>query len=120
MSTLRFRSIFVSDVHLGTPDCQAAYLLDFLRSVRCETLYLVGDIVDLEALAQRLYWPPSHSAILVELVEIARRGTRVVYLPGNHDAPLRALCGQRIGGIEVEWNAIHVAAAATRASYWRM
>ena len=114
MSTLRFRSIFISDVHLGTPDCQAGYLLDFLRSVRCETLYLVGDIVDLEALGQRLYWPPSHSAILAELIDIAARGTRVVYLPGNHDAPLRALCGQRVGGIEVDWNAVHVAADGRR------
>jgi UDP-2,3-diacylglucosamine pyrophosphatase LpxH len=114
MSTLRFRSVFVSDVHLGTPDCQAEYLLDFLRAMRCETLYLVGDIVDLEALAQRPYWPPSHSAIVAELLAIAHRGTRVIYLPGNHDAPMRALCGQRIGGIELEWNACHVAADGRR------
>jgi UDP-2,3-diacylglucosamine pyrophosphatase LpxH len=64
MPQLRFRSIFISDVHLGTPDCKAAYLLDFLRSTRSEFLYLVGDIVDLEALAVRSWWHPLHSAIL--------------------------------------------------------
>lgn len=114
MSVLKFRTVFISDVHLGTPDCQAQYLLDFLRQTRCETLYLVGDIVDLEALAIRPYWPPSHSAIIAELVDLARRGTRVVYLPGNHDAPMRAFCGQRLGGIEVAYSAVHIAADGRR------
>lgn len=114
MSDLKFRTVFISDVHLGTPDCQAQYLLDFLRQTRFETLYLVGDIVDLEALAIRPYWPPSHSAIIAELVDLARRGTRVVYLPGNHDAPMRAFCGQRLGGIEVAYAAVHLAADGRR------
>jgi UDP-2,3-diacylglucosamine pyrophosphatase LpxH len=114
MSVLKFRTVFISDVHLGTPDCQAQYLLDFLRQTRCEVLYLVGDIVDLEALAIRPYWPPSHSAIIAELVDLARRGTRVVYLPGNHDAPMRAFCGQRLGGIEVAYSAVHIAADGRR------
>ena len=64
MGARHFRTIFVSDVHLGTPGCRAGYLLDFLRSTRCDTLYLVGDIVDLEALARRAYWHPDHGAIL--------------------------------------------------------
>lgn len=114
MSTLRFRSIFISDVHLGTPDCQSGYLLDFLRSTRSEFLYLVGDIVDLEALAQRPYWHPEHSAVLGELLRKAGDGTRVIFIPGNHDAPLRGLAGQSIGGIEVRLDALHVGADGRR------
>jgi UDP-2,3-diacylglucosamine pyrophosphatase LpxH len=108
------RSIFVSDVHLGTPDCQAAYLLDFLRSTRAQFLYLVGDIIDLEALAQRSHWPPAHTAVLAEIVAIAARGTRVVYIPGNHDAALRGLHGQTVSGIQVRLRAEHVAADGRR------
>ena len=80
-----YRSVFISDVHLGTADCQAAYLLDFLHQVRCETLYLVGDIVDLIAMQKRVHLPPEHQAIVQRLMEIADGGTRVVYVPGNHD-----------------------------------
>lgn len=105
-----FRSIFISDVHLGTPECKANYLLDFLRSTRSEFLYLVGDIVDLEALSARSYWHPLHSAILGELLHKAESGTRVIYIPGNHDAPLRGLASQKIGAIEVQLNAIHTGA----------
>lgn len=106
----QFRSIFISDVHLGTPECQAEYLLDFLRSTRSANLFLVGDIVDLEALRRRSHWPASHSAVLAEILAIAARGTRVTYLPGNHDAALHALCGQRIGAIAVAAHALHVGA----------
>ncbi len=112
--THRFRSIFVSDVHLGTPDCQAGYLLDFLRSTRSDYLYLVGDIVDMEAMAQRSQWPRAHREVVAELFAIAARGTCVTYIPGNHDAPLRGLCGQRLGNIEVQRNAVHVGADGRR------
>jgi UDP-2,3-diacylglucosamine pyrophosphatase LpxH len=114
MPPLRFRSIFISDVHLGTPDCKAAYLLDFLRSTRSEFLYLVGDIIDLEALATRSYWHPLHSAIVGELLSKAETGTRVIYLPGNHDAPMRGLVGQHIGAVEVQLNALHIGADGRR------
>lgn len=114
MAPHRFRSIFISDVHLGTPDCKAAYLLDFLRSTRSEFLYLVGDIIDLEALALRSYWHPLHSAILGELLHKAETGTQVIYIPGNHDAPLRGLVGQKIGAAEVRLNAIHTGADGRR------
>ncbi len=99
---LGFRSVFVSDVHLGTPDCRADYLLDFLRRLRCQTLYLVGDIIDFEALARRSYWPTSHAAVVAEMLEFAARGTRVIYVPGNHDASMRRLAGSTIAGIEVQ------------------
>jgi UDP-2,3-diacylglucosamine pyrophosphatase LpxH len=101
-------------VHLGTPDCRADYLLGFLRALRCETLYLVGDIVDLEALARRAYWPASHAAVIGQLLGMAASGTRVVYIPGNHDAPLRGLAGQTISGIEVKLHAEHVGADGRR------
>lgn len=114
MKPLTFRSIFISDVHLGTPDCKADYLLDFLRATRCENLYLVGDIVDLESLAAKSYWHPLHSAIIGELMAKAERGTRVVYIPGNHDAPMRGLAGQNIGAIEVRLDAIHTGADGRR------
>lgn len=114
MPPRRYRSIFVSDVHLGTPDCKASYLLDFLRRNPCEQLYLVGDIIDLEQLAIRSHWQPIHSAVLAELLDLARRGTRVIYIPGNHDAPMRGLAGRRIGEIEIQLEAIHVTADGRR------
>ena len=112
--TLGYRSIFISDVHLGTPDCQADYLLDFLKSTRCDFLYLVGDIVDMQAMSQRSRWPRAHRDVLSELFAIASRGTRVIYIPGNHDAPLRMLDGKRLGDIQVRFDAVHVGADGKR------
>jgi UDP-2,3-diacylglucosamine pyrophosphatase LpxH len=108
------RSAFISDVHLGTPDCKAAYLLDFLRNLRCEQLYLVGDIIDMEALARRRWWHPDHSAVIAEILTMAERGIPVTYIPGNHDAPMRGMAGQQIGGINVELDAIHLGADGRR------
>ena len=107
MPARQFRSVFISDVHLGTPDCRADYLLDFLRSTDCEQLYLVGDIIDLEAISRRPWWHPTHTRIVAELLRKAASGTRVIYIPGNHDAAFRGLAGQRIGPIEVRLDAIH-------------
>jgi len=101
------RSAFISDVHLGTPDCKAGYLLDFLRQLRCEKLYLVGDIIDLEALAKRRWWHADHSAVIAEVLDMARRGIEVTYIPGNHDAPLRGMAGQSLCGVKIELDAVH-------------
>jgi len=114
MRSRQYRSIFISDVHLGTPDCRSDYLLDFLRSTDCEQLYLVGDIVDLEALSARAWWHPTHTAIIGELLRKAANGTHVIYIPGNHDAAMRGLVGQRIGPIEVRLDAIHETADGRR------
>lgn len=114
MDRLRFRSVFISDVHLGTRDCRADFLLDFLRSTRCEQLYLVGDIIDLEALEQTPYWPARHSEVLAEFLAIAAQGTQVTYIPGNHDCRFRGMAGQRIGAIEVALDAIHTTADGKR------
>ncbi|MET0225041.1 MAG: UDP-2,3-diacylglucosamine diphosphatase, partial [Dokdonella sp.] len=114
MTRLSFRSVFVSDVHLGLADCQAGYLLDFLRSMQCERLYQVGDIVDFENMAKRPYWHADHSAVLAEILAIVARGTRVTYIPGNHDATLRRFAGQRFSGIDIALDAVHVGADGRR------
>jgi UDP-2,3-diacylglucosamine pyrophosphatase LpxH len=96
------RTIWVSDVHLGYRDCKADYLLDFLNHIHCDTLYLVGDIVDLWSLKRRFCWPEKHYQIILKLYELAARGVRVIYVPGNHDEPLRRFCGQYFGPIEIQ------------------
>ena len=80
-----FRAVFISDLHLGTPGCQADALLDFLRSHPSDFLYLVGDIVDGWQLRRRWYWPQSHNDVVQKLLRRARKGCRVVFVPGNHD-----------------------------------
>jgi UDP-2,3-diacylglucosamine pyrophosphatase LpxH len=114
MSRLRFRSIFISDVHLGLRDCQAGYLLDFLRATSSERLYLVGDILDIENAQLSPFWHATHGDVLAEILAIAARGTRVTYIPGNHDAPLRRFAGQRFAGIDIALNAVHVGADGRR------
>ncbi|MDO8274579.1 MAG: metallophosphoesterase, partial [Serpentinimonas sp.] len=81
----RFRTIFISDLHLGTPGCQAAALLDFLKAHPSDTLYLVGDIVDGWQLRRKWFWPQAHNDVLQKLLRRARKGCRIVYVPGNHD-----------------------------------
>jgi UDP-2,3-diacylglucosamine pyrophosphatase LpxH len=114
MKTFHCRTAFISDAHLGTPDCKATYLLDFLRQLRCERLYLLGDIIDMEALAKRHWWHATHGAVIGELFRLARRGVEVIYIPGNHDAPMRALHGQNFGGIRIEREAVHAGADGRR------
>ncbi|MDX1696100.1 MAG: UDP-2,3-diacylglucosamine diphosphatase [Ketobacteraceae bacterium] len=102
-----YRAIFISDVHLGTHACQAHYLKDFLVQNTCDTLYLVGDIIDLLAMRKRVCFTASHQEVLSRIMKMARQGVRVVYIPGNHDAMLRRFCGQVIAGVEVRLNAVH-------------
>ena len=108
MAKLSCRSAFISDVHLGTPDCKAAYLLDFLKHLHCERLYLVGDIVDLWSMRRGIYWPASHHEVLRLIVDKARSGTRVIYVPGNHDELARSLCGSLLAGVEVHQEFEHI------------
>jgi len=103
----RFRTLFVSDVHLGTRGCQAERLLDFLRWHEADTVYLVGDIVDGWALRSRWYWPQPHNDVVQKLLRQARKGTRIVYVPGNHDEFLRDYYGTHFGGIEVVEHVVH-------------
>jgi UDP-2,3-diacylglucosamine pyrophosphatase LpxH len=106
----RYRTIWISDVHLGTRGCKADYLLDFLKWNESEFLYLVGDIFDGWRLRRSWYWPQSHNDIVQKLLRKARKGTRVIYLPGNHDEVLRPYDGLLVGGIAVRCEAVHVTA----------
>ena len=100
-----YRTLWISDVHLGTPGCQAQALLDFLRHTESETLFLVGDIVDGWQLRRQWFWPQSHNDVVQKLLRKARKGTRIIYVPGNHDEFARKYLNNEFGGIEVaeEW-----------------
>ena len=106
----RFRTIFISDIHLGTPGCQALALMDFLRTHPSDTLYLVGDIIDGWQLRRRWYWPQAHNDVVQKLLRRVRKGCRVIYVPGNHDEFARDFIGHHFGGIEVVQEAVHVTA----------
>ena len=111
---LNFRTIWISDVHLGTPGCQASYLLDFLKSHESETLYLVGDILDGWHLKKGWYWPQTHNDVVQKILRKGRKGTRVVFIPGNHDESVRQFIGLNFGDIEVVEDIIHTTADGKR------
>jgi len=111
---LAFRTVWISDTHLGTAGCNADLLLDFLCSVECETLYLVGDIVDGWQLRKGWYWPPRHNDVVRCVLKKAKHGTRVVYVPGNHDEAFRDYVGLNFGGVEVAAEAVHLTADGRR------
>ncbi len=111
---LGFRTVWISDTHLGTPGCNAELLLDFLKTIECETLFLVGDIVDGWQLRKGWYWPPRHNDVVRCVLKQAKHGTRVVYIPGNHDESFRDYVGLNFGGVEVLPEAIHLTADGRR------
>lgn len=113
----RYRTIWISDIHLGTRGCKADLLLEFLRYTESDTLYLVGDIVDGWRLKRSWYWNQSHNDVVQKLLRKARKGTNVVYVPGNHDEALRDFIdgsGMQFGGITVQMEAIHETADGRR------
>lgn len=105
---LSVRTLFLSDLHLGTRDCQAHRLLALLERCDADELYLVGDVVDGWRLKARWYWPASHDTIVRCLLRKQQEGTRIRYIPGNHDEFLRHSVGLRLGGIEVVTDAVHL------------
>ncbi len=109
-----YRTLFLSDIHLGTRGCQADLLLDFLRHNDAEVVYLVGDIVDGWRLRRSWYWPQPHNDVVQKILRKARKGARVIYLPGNHDEFLRDYIGTHFGGVEVTETAIHETADGKR------
>ncbi|WP_306304559.1 UDP-2,3-diacylglucosamine diphosphatase [Methylogaea oryzae] len=111
---LNYRTVWISDVHLGTRGCKAEYLLDFLRSVECDCLYLVGDIIDFWKMRSGGYWPQLHSELLRTVMGMAKRGIRVIYIPGNHDEFFRDYVDTVFGGIEIHASAIHTGADGRR------
>lgn len=110
----RYRTIWISDVHLGTRGCNAAMLIDFLDHTDSDTLYLVGDIIDGWRLKKRFYWPAAHNDVIWRLMKRAKRGTRVVYIPGNHDEVMRQFAGVNFGRIAIRRKAIHETADGRR------
>ncbi|MGL4240776.1 MAG: UDP-2,3-diacylglucosamine diphosphatase [Beijerinckiaceae bacterium] len=110
----RYRAIFVSDVHLGTRTSQAEALLDFLKHAEADTVYLVGDIIDGWRLRKTWYWPQSHNDVVQKLLRKARKGTRIVLVPGNHDEFLRDFDKSSFGSIEIADSIIHEGADGRR------
>jgi UDP-2,3-diacylglucosamine pyrophosphatase LpxH len=112
--SLRLRTVWISDLHLGTPGCQAEALLHFLKTVECDTLYLVGDIIDGWQLRRSWFWPQAHNDVVQKLLRKVRKGTRVVFVPGNHDEFARKYLGHSFGGVEVLPEVVHVTADGRR------
>lgn len=113
-SRWQVRTAFLSDVHLGSRGCRAAELLQFLDSVRMDELIIVGDLIDFWSLRRSFYWPAEHNAVLRAILGKAKQGTRVVYIPGNHDAEMREFVGAAFGLIEIQRDYIHRTAAGER------
>jgi UDP-2,3-diacylglucosamine pyrophosphatase LpxH len=103
----RYRAIWISDVHLGTRGCKAETLLRFLRSHSCETLYLVGDIIDFWRLKKNWFWLHSHNDVILELLRKAQGGTEIVYVPGNHDEGARHYCALHFANIRIVREDVH-------------
>ncbi len=111
---LKVRTVWISDIHLGTPGCQAVALLEFLKDVECDTLYLVGDIIDGWQLRRTWYWPQAHNDVVQKILRKARKGTRVVFVPGNHDEFARRYRDHNFGGVDVVEDCIHITADGKR------
>ncbi len=109
-----YRTIWISDVHLGTRGCKAEYLLDFLKHTESDTLYLVGDIVDGWRLKRSWFWPQAHNDVVQKLLRKGRKGTRVIFVPGNHDEFARDYVDLSFGDIEVMVDDIHTTADGKR------
>jgi UDP-2,3-diacylglucosamine pyrophosphatase LpxH len=110
----KFRTIWISDIHLGTPGCQAERLLEFLQATESETLYLVGDIVDGWQLKRRWYWNQAHNNVVQNVLKKAKKGTEVIFVPGNHDEAIRQFIDLDFGGIRIRDELVHVTAQGKR------
>ncbi len=111
---LDVRTVWISDIHLGTPGCQADALLVFLRDTECERLYLVGDIIDGWQLRRSWFWPQAHNDVVQKILRKARKGCSVVFIPGNHDEFARKYVQHNFGGVDVVDDCIHTTADGRR------
>jgi len=109
-----FRSVFISDTHLGNKDCKAEFLLHFLNNMTCDRLYLVGDIVDMWSMSKQFRWPDAHNEVIHKVIQLSHESTKVIFLPGNHDAPLQKYSGMQFGDIEIKRQYVHETAANKR------
>src|SRR5919109_4481554 len=111
---VRFRTIWISDIHLGTRRAQTDQLLEFLKHTESNTLYIVGDLIDNWALSKTWYWDQTHNDVIQKILRKARKGTRVIYIPGNHDEYFRDFSNLRFGRIAVSREAVHITASGKR------
>lgn len=109
-----YRSVWISDVHLCSRDCQSDVVYNFLANIKCDYLYLVGDIIDVWALRRKWHWPTAYNEVVHKLLKRSRRGAKVTYIPGNHDEFFRDFVGYRFGDVKIEANAIHTTADGRR------
>ncbi|MDF1582741.1 MAG: UDP-2,3-diacylglucosamine diphosphatase [Methyloprofundus sp.] len=109
-----YRTIWISDLHLGSTQCQADVLLDFLKYNESETLYLVGDIIDFWSLSKKMYWPTDHNTVIQKILRKARHGTQVIYIPGNHDENVREYDNYVFGDITVKKTDVHTTASGKK------
>ncbi len=107
---LKYRTIFISDLHLGSKGCQSSMLLDFLRNTRSDNLYLVGDIIDGWRLKNKWFWPQEHNDVVQKILRKARHGTKVYYVSGNHDELVRKFVPINLGEVNIVNEAIHITA----------
>jgi UDP-2,3-diacylglucosamine pyrophosphatase LpxH len=114
MTTAFYRTIWISDLHIGSTQCQADTLLDFLRHNDSEKLYLVGDIIDFWSLSKKMYWPADHNTIIQKILRKARHGTQIIYVPGNHDENIRDYDNYVFGDIVVKKSDIHTTLTGKR------
>jgi UDP-2,3-diacylglucosamine pyrophosphatase LpxH len=110
----RYRSIWISDIHLGTRGCQAEMLLDFLKNTESKYLYLVGDIIDGWRMKRAWYWRQAHNDVIQKILRNARKGTRVIYIPGNHDENFRDFTDHRFGRVAILYETVHTMADGRR------
>jgi UDP-2,3-diacylglucosamine pyrophosphatase LpxH len=110
----RYRTLFISDCHLGSSGAKAEELARFLKQIDCDTIYLVGDVIDMWRLRQRWYWPDTHNSVMRRLLKMSHKGTTIVYVPGNHDEAARPFCGLSFGGMQMAMEAVHITADGRR------
>jgi UDP-2,3-diacylglucosamine pyrophosphatase LpxH len=114
MQRVKYRAVWISDTHLGSRGAQAAQLSHFLKRINCDTLYFVGDIIDFWRLKSKVYWPWQHNAVLRRTLQLAKRGAKIIYVPGNHDEALRQYAGLGFGGVLIRREAVHETADGRR------
>ena len=103
-----YKTVFISDIHLGTKMSQADELLNFMKTFECDKIYLVGDIVDCWAMSKKTIWSQYHNDVVQKLLKRARKGTEIIYIPGNHDEVMRGYCDNEFGHIIIAQEAIHI------------
>lgn len=111
---IAYRAVFLSDIHLGSSSSRADDAAEFLKHIECASLYLVGDVIDMWRLRSRWHWPESHNRFVKRILKMAKRGTRVYFIPGNHDELAREYCGLNFGGVELVRDHVHITADGRR------